>query len=63
MLRLLLAVMMFIFLFCSRRGNSFVFSALYFVLVFGGRRYMKLRPRMSLRLPLTLWSLSLAVFR
>ncbi|CAG05092.1 unnamed protein product [Tetraodon nigroviridis] len=43
-------------------SKSFVFSALYAVLVFGGQRYMKLRPKMDLRLPLVLWSLSLAVF-
>ena len=57
------AVMMFIVLFLSRRSTSFVFSALYAMLVFGGQRYMKLRPKMNLRLPLVLWSLSLAIFR
>lgn len=54
---------MFIFAFLSRRSKSFVFSALYAVLVFGGQRYMKLRPKLNLRLPLILWSLSLAIFR
>ncbi|XP_033933096.1 very long chain fatty acid elongase 6-like [Pseudochaenichthys georgianus] len=43
-------------------SKSFVFSALYAALVFGGQHYMKLRPKMNLRLPLVLWSLSLAVF-
>lgn len=57
------SVSRFILLFLSRRSKSFVFSALYAVLVFGGQRYMKLRPKMDLRLPLVLWSLSLAVFR
>ncbi|XP_068597193.1 very long chain fatty acid elongase 6-like [Brachionichthys hirsutus] len=41
---------------------AFAFSALYAALVFGGRHYMKLRPRMNLRQPLVLWSLSLALF-
>ncbi|KAK2824716.1 hypothetical protein Q5P01_021891 [Channa striata] len=43
-------------------SKSFVFSALYAALVFGGQRYMRPRPRMNLRRPLVLWSLSLAVF-
>lgn len=50
-------------MFLSHRSKSFVFCALYAVLVFGGRHYMKLRPKMNLRLPLILWSLSLAIFR
>ncbi|XP_068182730.1 very long chain fatty acid elongase 6-like [Antennarius striatus] len=41
---------------------AFMFSALYAALVFGGQRYMKLRPKMHLRRPLVLWSLSLALF-
>lgn len=40
-----------------------MFSALYAALVFGGRRYMEPRPKLNLRLPLVLWSLSLAIFR
>nr|XP_020477914.1 elongation of very long chain fatty acids protein 6-like isoform X1 [Monopterus albus] len=43
-------------------SKSFVFSALYATLVFGGQHYMKLRPKMNLRRPLVLWSLSLALF-
>uniref|UniRef100_A0A3Q3WDE9 Elongation of very long chain fatty acids protein n=1 Tax=Mola mola TaxID=94237 RepID=A0A3Q3WDE9_MOLML len=43
-------------------SKSFVFSALYAALVFGGQHYMKPRPKMNLRLPLVLWSLSLALF-
>ncbi|XP_041802897.1 elongation of very long chain fatty acids protein 6-like [Chelmon rostratus] len=43
-------------------SKSFVFSALYAALVFGGQHYMKPRPKMNLRRPLVLWSLSLAVF-
>uniref|UniRef100_A0A4W6CC62 Elongation of very long chain fatty acids protein n=2 Tax=Lates calcarifer TaxID=8187 RepID=A0A4W6CC62_LATCA len=42
--------------------TSFVFSALYAALVFGGQHYMKPRPKMNLRRPLVLWSLSLALF-
>ncbi|KAG7215004.1 hypothetical protein INR49_022894 [Caranx melampygus] len=44
-------------------SKSFLFSALYAALVFGGQHYMKPRPRLNLRLPLVLWSLSLALFR
>lgn len=40
-----------------------MFCVVYAALVFGGRHYMKPRPRMNLRLPLVLWSLSLALFR
>ncbi|XP_073338711.1 very long chain fatty acid elongase 6-like [Pagrus major] len=43
-------------------STSFVFSALYAALVFGGQHYMKTRPKMNLRRPLVLWSLSLALF-
>ncbi|XP_018517676.1 elongation of very long chain fatty acids protein 6 [Lates calcarifer] len=43
-------------------SKSFVFSALYAALVFGGQHYMKPRPKMNLRRPLVLWSLSLALF-
>ncbi|KAM7386008.1 hypothetical protein PAMP_002034 [Pampus punctatissimus] len=44
-------------------STSFVFSTLYAALVFGGQHYMKPRPKMNLRGPLIMWSLSLAVFR
>ncbi|KAI3362869.1 hypothetical protein L3Q82_001909 [Scortum barcoo] len=43
-------------------SSSFLFSALYAALVFGGQHYMKARPKMNLRRPLVLWSLSLAIF-
>ncbi|XP_027862887.1 elongation of very long chain fatty acids protein 6-like [Xiphophorus couchianus] len=43
-------------------SKSFMFSALYAALVFGGQHFMKPRPKLDLRLPLVLWSLSLAVF-
>lgn len=42
--------------------QSFVFCTLYAALVFGGQHYMKVRPRLNLRRPLVLWSLSLALF-
>ncbi|KAM8859180.1 very long chain fatty acid elongase 6-like [Spinachia spinachia] len=43
-------------------SKSFLFSAIYIALVFGGRHYMKHRPKMNLRRPLVFWSLSLALF-
>ncbi|XP_030011033.1 elongation of very long chain fatty acids protein 6-like [Sphaeramia orbicularis] len=43
-------------------SRSFLYAAVYAALVFGGQHYMKARPKMNLRLPLVLWSLSLAVF-
>lgn len=43
-------------------SSAFVFSAVYLVLIFGGQRFMKNRPRFELRLPLTLWSLTLAIY-
>ncbi|XP_053731314.1 elongation of very long chain fatty acids protein 6-like [Synchiropus splendidus] len=43
-------------------GASFLFSALYVLLVFGGQQHMRRREKMNLRLPLVLWSLSLALF-
>ncbi|XP_028983225.1 elongation of very long chain fatty acids protein 6-like [Betta splendens] len=43
-------------------SKSLVFCVLYVALVFGGQSYMKQRPRMNLRRPLVLWSLSLALF-
>ncbi|XP_006806929.1 elongation of very long chain fatty acids protein 6-like [Neolamprologus brichardi] len=42
--------------------SSFVFCVLYVALVFGGQHYMKTRPKLNLRRPLILWSLSLAIF-
>lgn len=41
---------------------SIVLVGLYISLVFKGREWMQSRPKLSLRVPLTLWSLSLAVF-
>ncbi|XP_008319900.1 elongation of very long chain fatty acids protein 6 [Cynoglossus semilaevis] len=41
---------------------SFLFSALYATLVFTGQHYMRQRPKLNLRRPLVLWSLTLAVF-
>lgn len=40
-----------------------MFCVLYVALVFGGQHYMKTRPKLNLRRPLILWSLSLAIFR
>ena len=37
-------------------------SAIYLILVFGGRKWMENREAFKLRRPLTLWNLSLAVF-
>lgn len=45
------------------RSFSFLFSALYATLVFTGQHYMRQRPKLNLRRPLVLWSLTLAVFR
>lgn len=42
--------------------TSFIYAAVYVVLIFSGQRYMAKRPRFELRLPLILWSLTLAVF-
>ncbi|KAJ3610139.1 hypothetical protein NHX12_022233 [Muraenolepis orangiensis] len=42
--------------------HSIGFSALYAVLVFGGQHFMRERPKLNLRRPLILWSLTLAVF-
>ncbi|KAK6482174.1 elongation of very long chain fatty acids protein 6-like [Huso huso] len=43
-------------------SKSFVFSALYAAVIFGGQQFMKQRQKLELRKPLVLWSLSLAVF-
>lgn len=45
------------------RRKSFVFCGLYAALVFGGQYFMRQRPKLDLRKPLVLWSLSLAIFR
>ncbi|KAM9425960.1 very long chain fatty acid elongase 6-like [Pholidichthys leucotaenia] len=42
--------------------KSFMFCGLYAAFVFGGRHFMKERPKLNLRWPLILWSLSLAIF-
>ncbi|XP_039990498.1 elongation of very long chain fatty acids protein 6-like [Xiphias gladius] len=43
-------------------SKSFMFCGLYAALVFGGQHFMRERPKLNLRRPLVLWSLSLAVF-
>ncbi|RXM29778.1 Elongation of very long chain fatty acids protein 6 [Acipenser ruthenus] len=43
-------------------SKSFVFSALYAAVIFGGQQFMKERQKLELRKPLVLWSVSLAVF-
>ncbi|XP_030059233.1 elongation of very long chain fatty acids protein 6 isoform X1 [Microcaecilia unicolor] len=43
-------------------NKSFVFSMVYAALIFGGQYVMKERRKFELRLPLILWSLSLALF-
>ncbi|XP_024281315.1 elongation of very long chain fatty acids protein 6-like [Oncorhynchus tshawytscha] len=43
-------------------SKAFLFCGLYAALVFGGQHFMKERPKLSLRRPLVLWSLSLAIF-
>lgn len=40
-----------------------MFCGLYAALVFGGQHFMRERPKLNLRRPLVLWSLSLAIFR
>lgn len=45
------------------RSKAFMFCGLYAALVFGGQHFMRERPKLNLRRPLMLWSLSLAVFR
>lgn len=41
---------------------SFVYSAIYIVFVFAGKKYMENRPRYNLRKAMIVWSSSLAVF-
>ncbi|XP_028651022.1 elongation of very long chain fatty acids protein 6-like [Erpetoichthys calabaricus] len=43
-------------------SKSFLFSAVYAAVIFGGQHFMKERQKMELRRPLVIWSLSLAVF-
>ncbi|XP_012675962.1 elongation of very long chain fatty acids protein 6-like [Clupea harengus] len=42
--------------------QSFVFCAMYAAVIFAVQLYMRERPKLDLRTPLVLWSLSLAVF-
>lgn len=42
--------------------SSFMFCGLYAALVFAGQHFMRERPKLNLRRPLALWSLSLAIF-
>ncbi|KAJ0060386.1 hypothetical protein NL108_010168, partial [Boleophthalmus pectinirostris] len=42
--------------------NSFMFCGLYAAFVFAGQHFMRERPKLNLRRPLALWSLSLAIF-
>ncbi|XP_024141206.1 elongation of very long chain fatty acids protein 6 [Oryzias melastigma] len=42
--------------------SSFMLCGLYAALVFGGQHFMRERPKLNLRRPLMLWSLSLAIF-
>ena len=51
----------FFFLFSSNK--SFLLCGLYAAFVFAGQHVMRERPKLSLRRPLILWSLGLAVFR
>ena len=46
----------------ERWTDSFVYSAIYLVVVFGGQQLMKSRPRYELRAALALWSGILAIF-
>ncbi|KAG7507827.1 elongation of very long chain fatty acids protein 6-like [Solea senegalensis] len=43
-------------------SKSFMFCGLYAVFVFAGQHFMRERPKLNLRRPLVLWSLSLAIF-
>lgn len=52
-----------VFCFASFRKKSFLFGAVYVVVVFGGQHFMKERQKLDLRRVLMLWSLSLAIFR
>ena len=49
--------------FVVSRSKSFMFCGLYAALIFGGQHFMRERPKLNLRKPLVLWSLSLAIFR
>lgn len=49
--------------FVLRSHASFVFCGLYAAFVFAGQHLMRARPKLNLRRPLALWSLSLAAFR
>ncbi|NWI41660.1 ELOV6 protein, partial [Picathartes gymnocephalus] len=42
--------------------KTFIFSAIYIILIFGIQHFMKERRPFNLRVPLTLWSLSLTLF-
>lgn len=42
--------------------EAFYYIGIYLLVIFGGQRYMKNRPRMKLTTPLALWNVSLAVF-
>ena len=42
---------------------SLTYSAIYLIVVFGGRRYMRDRPRLELRPVLSAWNFMLAAFR
>uniref|UniRef100_A0A8B9S926 Elongation of very long chain fatty acids protein n=1 Tax=Apteryx owenii TaxID=8824 RepID=A0A8B9S926_APTOW len=44
------------------QSKTFSFAMVYVILIFGGQRFMKKRTGYKLRTPLTLWSLSLALF-
>ena len=42
--------------------TAFTYCAVYVVVIFLGQEYMKNRPKFDLRIPLTIWSASLAIF-
>ncbi|KAK6171200.1 hypothetical protein SNE40_019440 [Patella caerulea] len=46
----------------ERWTDSFLYSVIYVVLIFGGRQIMKRRPKFDLRTALAMWSGTLAVF-
>lgn len=46
----------------ERWTDSFVYAAIYVVVVFGGKGYMRTRPRYDLRPALAIWSGTLAIF-
>ncbi|TRY64608.1 hypothetical protein DNTS_002236 [Danionella cerebrum] len=48
--------------FVSHSDQAFVLSGLYATLIYFGQKFMKSREKLDLRTPLTLWSLSLALF-